>query len=95
MTSNHPKRFDYSIDLTGERCPDTFVYTRIKIDELLEEGNKGNVLRAIYDSVESWNNVFQTLTGEGLSVEKTTEKINSKDVWVLYITLSFPLPGNK
>ncbi len=89
------KRFDFSSDLTGERCPDTFVYTRIKVDELLEEGCGGKVLRVIYDSVESWNNVSQTLTGEGLAVEKTIEKINGRDAWVLYILLSLPRPSNK
>ena len=84
MTS---KRFDFTTDLTGERCPDTFVYTRIKIDELLAEGHGGKVLRAIYDAEESACNVFQTLTGEGLTVEKTTEIVNGKKIWVLYIII--------
>ena len=76
--------FDFTIDLTGERCPDTFVYTRIKIDELLAEGNEGNVVKAVYDSEESQSNVYNTLTGEGLFVVKEPPQDGR---WVLYITL--------
>lgn len=35
------------LDLRGEKCPDTFIYTKVKLEEIAQSG--GGILKVIVD----------------------------------------------
>ncbi len=55
------------LDIRGEKCPDTFVYTKIKLEELAHSG--GGVLRVIVDYPPAAENIPRSLRGEETAYE--------------------------
>jgi tRNA 2-thiouridine synthesizing protein A len=54
-------------DLRGEKCPDTFVYTKIKLEELAYSG--GGILRVIVDYPPAAENIPRSLKDEKIKYE--------------------------
>lgn len=50
------------LDIRGEKCPDTFVYTKIKLEELAYGG--GGVLKVIVDYPPAVENIPRSLKTE-------------------------------
>lgn len=50
------------LDIRGEKCPDTFVYTKIKLEELAYSG--GGVLKVIVDYPPAVENIPRSLKTE-------------------------------
>lgn len=67
--------YDDELDLRGEKCPDTFVYSKIKLEELAEIG--GGVLKIIVDYPPAVENIPRSLKDEKIKYEVL--KINKKD----------------
>ncbi|MEE8168215.1 MAG: sulfurtransferase TusA family protein [Candidatus Hydrothermarchaeales archaeon] len=55
------------LDLRGEKCPDTFVYTKIKLEELAHDG--GGILKVIVDFQPAVENIPRSLKGEETAYE--------------------------
>lgn len=55
----------HELDLRGERCPDTFTYTKIRAEELKEEGRAGDILKVIVDNELSATDVPRSMQLEG------------------------------
>jgi tRNA 2-thiouridine synthesizing protein A len=53
------------LDIRGEKCPDTFVYTKIKLEELAYGG--GGVLKVIVDYPPAVENIPRSLKTEKAS----------------------------
>jgi tRNA 2-thiouridine synthesizing protein A len=56
------------LDIRGEKCPDTFVYTKIKLEDLAYSG--GGVLKVIVDYPPAVENIPRSL-----KTEKTSYKL--------------------
>jgi tRNA 2-thiouridine synthesizing protein A len=50
------------LDIRGEKCPDTFVYTKIKLEELAYGG--GGILKVIVDYPPAVENIPRSLKTE-------------------------------
>ena len=72
------------LDLRGEKCPDTFVFTKIKAEELREQGKRGEVLKVIVDYEPSAKNVPRSIAEEGHRVLKVEKK---EGYWEIYIEI--------
>ncbi len=55
------------LDIKGEICPNTFVYTKIKLEELAHEG--GGVLKVILDNLPAVENIPRSLRNEKINYE--------------------------
>ncbi len=71
------------LDLRGEKCPDTFVYTKIKLEELAYSG--GGVLRVIVDYPPALENIPRSIRGEEIPYELLEIKNNSDKTYELLI----------
>ncbi|RMF91021.1 MAG: sulfurtransferase TusA family protein [Methanobacteriota archaeon] len=58
---------DETLDLCGEKCPDTFVYSKIKLEELAYSG--GGVLKIIVDYPPAAENIPRSLRTEKIKYE--------------------------
>ncbi len=58
----------YNLDITKDRCPMTFVKTKLKLEELEE----GDTLEILLTTGEPLNNVPRTATEQGFTVVETT-----------------------
>lgn len=58
---------DEVLDLCGERCPDTFVYSKIKLEELAYSG--GGLLKIIVDYAPAAENIPRSLRTEKIKYE--------------------------
>lgn len=58
---------DEVLDLCGEKCPDTFVYSKIKLEELAYSG--GGVLKIIVDYPPAAENIPRSLRTEKIKYE--------------------------
>jgi tRNA 2-thiouridine synthesizing protein A len=58
---------DDTLDLCGEKCPDTFVYSKIKLEELAYSG--GGVLKIIVDYAPAAENIPRSLRTEKINYE--------------------------
>ncbi len=58
---------DETLDLCGEKCPDTFVYSKIKLEEMAYSG--GGVLKIIVDYPPAAENIPRSLRGERIKYE--------------------------
>lgn len=67
------------LDITQDRCPLTFVKTRLELEQL----NKGDQLLVIIGSKESCDNVTASVKKEGFSVLQET--IVNHDTYLLII----------
>ncbi len=56
-----------TLDLCGEKCPDTFVYAKIKLEELAYSG--GGVLKIIVDYPPAAENIPRSLRTEKIKYE--------------------------
>ena len=56
-----------TLDIRGEVCPNTFVYTKIKLEELAYGG--GGILKVIIDNAPACENIPRSLKGEKLAYE--------------------------
>jgi tRNA 2-thiouridine synthesizing protein A len=54
-------------DLRGEKCPDTFIYTKIKLEELAYSG--GGILKVIVDHPPAAENIPRSLENEKIKYE--------------------------
>ncbi len=54
-------------DLRGEKCPDTFVYTKVKLEELAYSG--GGLLKVIVDYPPAAENIPRSLKEEKIKYE--------------------------
>ncbi len=71
------------LDLRGEKCPDTFVYTKIKLEELAYNG--GGVLRVIVDYPPAVENIPRSIRGEEIRYELLSIKNNPDKTYELLI----------
>jgi tRNA 2-thiouridine synthesizing protein A len=71
------------LDLRGEKCPDTFVYTKIKLEELAYSG--GGVLRVIVDYPPAVENIPRSIKGEEIPYELIEIKNTSDNTYELLI----------
>ncbi len=60
MTETKEIKVDEVLDIRGEKCPDTFVYTKIKLEEMVERG--GGVLKVIVDYPPAVDNMSRSLS---------------------------------
>jgi tRNA 2-thiouridine synthesizing protein A len=58
---------DEVLDLCGEKCPDTFVYSKIKLEELAYSG--GGLLKIIVDYAPAAENIPRSLRTEKIKYE--------------------------
>ncbi len=58
----------YNLDITKDRCPMTFVKTKLKLEEL----EPGDTLEILLTTGEPLNNVPRTATEQGFIVLETT-----------------------
>lgn len=69
---------EHVLDLRGEKCPDTFLFTKIRAEELREEGKAGDVLKVIVDYEPSTVNIPKSIAEEGhevLGVEQVKRRV--------------------
>ncbi len=71
------------LDIRGEGCPDTFVYTKIKLEELAYSG--GGVLKVIVDYPPAVENIPRSIKGEEIAYELLEIKNNPDNTFYLYI----------
>lgn len=74
------------LDLRGEKCPDTFLFTKIRAEELREEGKIGDVLKVIVDYEPSAVNVPKSIREEGHEV-LAVEQNGKKKEWTIRIKI--------
>ena len=55
------------LDLHGERCPNTFVYTKIKLEDMAYSG--GGVLKVLLDHPPAVENIPRSLKEEKIKYE--------------------------
>lgn len=55
------------LDITGEVCPNTFVYTKIKLEDMAYGG--GGILKVVVDHAPAAENIPRSLKGEKLEYE--------------------------
>jgi tRNA 2-thiouridine synthesizing protein A len=55
------------LDIKGEVCPNTFVYTKIKLEDLAYNG--GGILKVIIDHPPACENIPRSLKGEKINYE--------------------------
>jgi tRNA 2-thiouridine synthesizing protein A len=55
------------LDIKGEVCPNTFVYTKIKLEDMAYSG--GGILKVIIDHAPACENIPRSLKGEKLEYE--------------------------
>ncbi len=55
------------LDITGEVCPNTFVYTKIKLEDMAYGG--GGILKVVVDHAPAAENIPRSLKGEKLESE--------------------------
>lgn len=55
------------LDIKGEVCPNTFVYTKIKLEEIAYDG--GGILKVILDNAPAVENIPRSLKNEKLNYE--------------------------
>jgi tRNA 2-thiouridine synthesizing protein A len=55
------------LDIKGEVCPNTFVYTKIKLEDMAYSG--GGILKVIIDHAPACENIPRSLKGEKLNYE--------------------------
>ncbi len=55
------------LDIKGEVCPNTFVYTKIKLEDMAYSG--GGILKVILDNVPAVENIPRSLKNEKLKYE--------------------------
>jgi tRNA 2-thiouridine synthesizing protein A len=58
---------DEVLDLCGEKCPDTFVYTKIKLEEMAYSG--GGILKIVVDHPPAAENIPRSLRTEKIKYE--------------------------
>lgn len=58
---------DDVLDICGEKCPDTFVYSKIKLEEMAYEG--GGILKIIVDYPPAAENIPRSLRTEKIKYE--------------------------
>jgi len=71
------------LDICGERCPDTFVYTKIKLEELAYSG--GGILKVIVDYPPAVENIPRSIKGEEIAYELLEIKNNPDNTFDLFI----------
>ena len=55
------------LDLHGDKCPDTFVYTKIKLEELAYDG--GGILKVLIDYPPAAENIPRSIRDERIEYE--------------------------
>lgn len=76
---------EHILDLRGEKCPDTFLFTKIRAEELREDGRVGDTLKVIVDYEPSTVNIPKSIVEEGhefLGIERV-----KKRVWAIRIKI--------
>jgi tRNA 2-thiouridine synthesizing protein A len=71
------------LDIRGEKCPDTFVYTKIKLEDLAYSG--GGVLKVIVDYPPAVDNIPRSLKGEKAKYKLLDVKKVDENTYELYI----------
>jgi len=74
----------HELDLRGERCPDTFTYTKIRAEELREEGRAGDILKVIVDNEFSARDVPRSMELEGY---RAIEVKRRDGLWELFFEI--------
>ncbi|MEM3030205.1 MAG: sulfurtransferase TusA family protein [Candidatus Micrarchaeia archaeon] len=74
----------HELDLRGERCPDTFTYTKIRAEELREEGRAGDILKVIVDNELSARDVPASMQLEG---HRVIEVRKANGLWELFFEI--------
>jgi tRNA 2-thiouridine synthesizing protein A len=77
---NHKNRMQKKIDIKGQVCPMTFVYTKLALEEL----NNGDILEVELDFLPAIKNVPDNCKRQGLAVLLGAKEIDpSNDIWLL------------
>jgi len=74
---------DDILDLCGEKCPDTFVYAKIKLEELAYSG--GGILKIVVDYPPAAENIPRSLRTEKIKYEVIEVKPSSDDTFELLV----------
>lgn len=77
---------EHVLDLRGEKCPDTFLFAKIRAEELREEKKIGDVLKVIVDYEPSSVNVPKSIREEGHEVLEV-EQNGKKKEWTIRIRI--------
>lgn len=70
---------DEILDLCGEVCPMTFVYTKVKIEEM----TPGQILKVIFDYPPSLKNVSKSIIRQKLG--EILSKVEKNDQYYLWV----------
>ncbi|HDL16006.1 MAG TPA: sulfurtransferase TusA family protein [Euryarchaeota archaeon] len=77
---------DYeTLDLKGEHCPDTFVYTKIKAEEIGYSG--GGKLKVIVDYSPAVESIPRSLAQENKGYSVTEVKKAGNNIYEIYIDI--------
>ena len=71
------------LDIRGEKCPNTFVYTKIKLEDLAYSG--GGILRVIVDYPPAVENIPRSLKTEKASYKLLDVKKVDENTYELLI----------
>jgi len=71
------------LDLCGEKCPDTFVYSKIKLEEIAYAG--GGILKVIVDYPPAAENIPRSIRDERIAFEVLEVKNVGGDLFELLI----------
>ena len=72
-----------TLDLRGEKCPDTFVYTKIKLEEIVYNG--GGTLKIIIDYLPAIESIPRSLMDEKIRYKLVGIKHGGGDEYELLI----------
>lgn len=76
---NSEAPFDVLLDLRGKQCPMTFVYTKVKLEEM----EKGKILLVILDFRSAFSNVPASVKKQHLGeILHEIEMDNLKKLWI-------------
>lgn len=71
------------LDIRGEKCPDTFVFTKIKLEDIAYSG--GGILKVIVDFPPAAENIPRSLKDENKKYEVLDVKNVGADVYEILI----------
>lgn len=71
------------LDIRGEKCPNTFVYTKIKLEDLAYSG--GGILKVIVDYPPAVENIPRSLKTEKVSYKLLDVKKVDENTYELLI----------
>ncbi|MFQ6105579.1 MAG: sulfurtransferase TusA family protein [Candidatus Hydrothermarchaeaceae archaeon] len=72
-----------TLDIRGEKCPDTFVFTKIKLEDVAYSG--GGTLKVILDFPPAVENISRSLREEKINYKVLEVKSKGNNVYEMLI----------